>query len=323
MITNTNTSLATARRCLREYELRYELQLELDYEDREPLQVGQAWHRAFHAQQTGRDPYAEIDARAPSPLWIEKLRRLFAAYAWHWKDQPLEFDASEHTFRTEIAGSEFEGQLDGIVWMDGRRGIIERKTTSDGLDSESAYWDRLRLDVQTGIYSSAIDFRPDFILYDVVRKPTINPKRLTKAECSRMTKELVTSGSAAYFGEHFDVHQLHDLLIVGRESVELYGARLTADIGDRPDFYFARRPVDRTAGDYAALHDDLRMQVDIIERARDTDSFPRNPDSCAAFGRCAFFGICSNNVHPQVGESPPFGFRRREHRHPELAQPEA
>ena len=43
----TNTSLATARRCMREYDLRYRKLLDLDDDEREPLLVGQTWHKAF------------------------------------------------------------------------------------------------------------------------------------------------------------------------------------------------------------------------------------------------------------------------------------
>jgi hypothetical protein len=315
----TNTSLATARRCLREFELRYGRKLELDAEDREVLQVGQTWHRAHDAVQRGGDPYGTIDTHAPGDAWKEKLRRLFAAYGWYWKTQELDIVESERVFHVELLGRKFSGQIDGIVRIaDGRCGVLERKTTSDGLEAESSYWDRLRLDVQVGLYALACGFKPDFILYDVVRKPTIRPKDISEKDAKRMRAELDKTGEAFYF-EKFPASVIEPALAEGRESLALYGARLTADIGARPEFYFARREVVRTSDDYALLSSDLAEQVANIESASARDALHRNPDACNVFGRCDFFGLCSNNVRMQPGDPAPNGFRIREALHPELA----
>jgi len=315
----TNTALATARRCLREYDLRYIHRLELDSEDREVLQVGTTWHKAHDANTRLADPYLAIDKHAPSVLWNEKLRRLFAAYAWYWKDQPLRVVDSERTFHVEIQGYKFSGQIDGIVETDdGRRGVLERKTTSDGLEAESSYWDRLRLDVQVGLYSLACGFRPDFILYDVVKKPTIRPKDISEKDAKRMRGELDKTGAALYF-ESFPAAIVEPALSEKRETVQLYGARLTADIGERPGFYFARREVSRTQRDYELLIQDLIAQVKNIEQATAAHRLHRNPDACNVFGVCDFFGLCSNNARFKKGDPVPSAFRVREHLHPELA----
>ncbi len=174
----TNTALATARRCLTEYDFRYEQLLESDGADSEALQVGSLWHLAHDLKHTGDrlDAYVAIEKHAPSLLWAEKLKRLFAAYHWRWHDEEFEVEESEKTFAITIDGVDYEGQLDGVLRLaDGRRGIIERKTTSDSVEDNSALWGKLRMDVQTGLYATACGFVPSFILYDVVRKPTIDP----------------------------------------------------------------------------------------------------------------------------------------------------
>ena len=201
----------------------------------------------------------------------------------------------------------------------GRRGVLERKTTGDSLDAESAYWERLRLDVQVGLYSLACGFEPAFILYDVVRKPTIRPKDLTKKIVARMKAELAEGGTADYYAEAFTAAQLEGALEEGRETLNLYGARLTSDIGDQPSKYFARREVHRTTADYDTLLDNLDAQVQVIRHARAHGLMHRNPDNCNAFGRCKFFGLCSNNIRPREGDPAPVGFHVREHLHPELA----
>lgn len=317
-LTYTNTSLATARRCLTEFDLRYVRQLERDGEDREALQVGQAWHRAFHVQHQGGDPYAAIVKHAPGPLWAEKLRRLFAAYGWYWRDQALAVVEAESTFRVVVNGVTYEGQRDVVLRADdGRTGVVERKTTGDSVEAESSYWDRLRLDVQVGLYASVTSPPPSFILYDVVRKPTIQPKGISAKDAARMRGELARTGSATYF-ERFDTEVIERALELGAETVELYGARLTADIGDRPNYYFARREVTRTDGDYRALLDDLDAQVEVLEHARRTGRMHRNPDACNAFGLCDFFALCSRGAHRPPEGKVPEGYRRREHLHPEL-----
>lgn len=322
---DTQSSFAAARRCLRLYDLKYEQQLELtsDDEDREALEVGSCWHHAKDVRARGGDPYDAILRTAPSPLWVVKLARLFAGSEWYWRAQPLEITSSERVFLIELNGSMYAGQIDGGLQLGPRRGIVEYKTTAESIEASADYWKKLRLDVQVGLYGIAEE-RPDFILYDVTRKPTIHPKRLTEKERLRMRKELREKGVAVYYEEEFTAEQLEQPLLHERESYELYGARLTSDIMDRPDYYFARREVPRTIQDYEALERDLAAQGRLIQHARETNSWPRNPDACHAFGRaCDFFSLCSINVHPSGGAVPPPGFQRREHRHRELVRDSA
>jgi hypothetical protein len=314
----TNSSLSSARRCLQQHRLRYDLRLERDRdEDREPLLIGNLWHAAHDLQFQGGDPFKLIDEKAPSRLWAVKLRRLFAAYGWYWQKQPLEILAAEERFLVQHAGERYQGRKDARIRIDGRVGMLERKTTSEGLEGTSSYWDRLRMDTQTGFYALSEETRPAFILYDVVRKPTIIPKRLTKAEVARMQKELAKHGGANYF-EILGPDEIEEALSLGHETPELYGARLTSDIGNRPDFYFARREVHRTNADYRTLIRNVEAEARVIRFAQDSGAIFRNPDACTALGTCEFFGLCSNNVAPADDEIPA-GFRRRKHLHPELA----
>ena len=208
-MTYTQSSLGSFRRCARLYRLRYDLQLSLaGDEEREVLAVGQCWHRAHEAARAAVDPEPaahEVIARtAPSMLWIVKLQRLYAAHQWYWRNydagSKLETVAVEQRFKVALGGREFEGQIDELVRTpDGRRGIIERKTTSDSLEPDSEYWKKLRLDVQVGLYGLAAA-RPDFILYDVVRKPTIAPKAIAEKERARMAREMASMTAAAIPG---------------------------------------------------------------------------------------------------------------------------
>ncbi len=313
----TNTRLATFRRCKREHYLAYELLLDNEA-TAEHLVVGDSWHKSFELA----DAYAAIDATAPGRLWREKLRRLRAAYDWKWGDDGLEIIEPERQFRVEINGITYEGKTDGVGRFvgDEREGLIERKTTSDDVGPVSFYWHKLRLDTQVGLYGLAFGGQyPSFILYDVVRKPTISPKRLTKAELARIKKDMKVHGAFEFYRETFGEDVARIALETGRETIELYGARLTHDIGERSGFYFARQTVPRTSADYETLAADLEAEVQFIEHARKIGHHPRNPDACNAFGTCRFFGLCSTNRLPKPDEQPPEGFIRRSKLHPELA----
>jgi len=319
--TYTNSSLACARRCLRQYDLRYNLRLvAAGDEEREALAVGEAWHKAHHAWAIGENPYAAIAWHSPGPLWVVKLSRLFAAYHWYWKDQPFKVLEVEKQFHVEYLGKHYEGKRDVVVELpDGRRGVVERKTTGDSIAAESNYWPKLRMDVQVGLYAVTLDPTPSFILYDVVKKPGIAPKGIAKIEVTRMLAELKKSGAARYYGQTFqDSEELRFALENAQESVELYGARLTSDIGDRPEFYFARREVPRTAHDFLTLLADIDDQADVLKHAELGGMMHRNPDACFTFGLCEFFGLCSNGIKLDEGDPVPHGFKQREKLHPEL-----
>ena len=226
----TNTALATARRCLTEFDLRYLQRLDRENESREALDVGTTWHKAFERMEQGALDagvpssechalgYAAINAHAPSPLWAEKLRRLFAAYHWYWQSQPFEFVDVESSFEVELNGKTYRGQRDGRIRIDGQVGLLERKTTGSSISDGASWWDVLPMGVQVGLYALSCGERPAFILFDVVRKPTINPKGLTKKILERFAEEVKEQGFATYYGER-----------VEPEAVELAAVRQGVD----------------------------------------------------------------------------------------------
>lgn len=157
--------------------------------------------------------------------------------------------------------------------------------------------------------------RPSFILYDVVRRPSIRPATPGKSKAERRR----ILAASTYFGEAFDASEIQTAIETGKESVGMYGARLTADIGNQPWKYYARREVARTDADYDLALETIEREIWQLERAADAGKLYRNPDSCHVPGLCQFFGLCSNGVTPDdTRDAPPIGYRVRESLHPEL-----
>lgn len=325
--TYTNSSLTTHRRCARLFALRYGLRMSPVNEGREALDVGSAWHDAHDAAAKGLDPYGAIDAKAPSSLWAHKLKRLFAAHGWYWREQRLDVVMSEWEFAFGLRSrsgrkATIRGKVDAIVRSeDGRFGILEYKTTSDAVDDESGYWRRLAINSQVGIYGlafAACDLgkqgigMPSFIFYDATKKPTISPKKISAADLKRLASE------RTYFGEEVSDEQLEAAQLSGVETELMYAARLTSDIGDRPSYYFGRREVSITREGFRALEQDIMDQVEMIDFGFSANMHPRNPDECSTFGTCDFLGLCSQHQFPQTGHAVPTGFEVRERLHPEL-----
>lgn len=326
-MTYTNSSLSAFRRCPRLYDLSYR-QLLKPETDAEALAVGTAWHRAFEFEEYG-DAIAFLRAHSPSELWGEKLVRLFAAYKLYWSsadhplcDQVLTVTETETTFRVDFGGVTFEGQLDAqLVLPDGRSGLMERKSTGDPIDDDSQYWSRLRMATQPGIYSLALPMMPSVIVYDVMRKPTISPKKLLKKDEASLRRQILEGESAVYCGEIIDGNDVSSGLLEGRETLTMYGARLAKAIAEDPGRYFQRKEISRMAADYEALLDDLGDQVFAVGVAGSSGgAFYRNPDACADFGQCPMLALCERNAHPSPSEPAPRGYTRREHRHAELVK---
>jgi len=317
----TNSSLACARRCLTEYDLNYNLRLTPDHDDAEARDVGTLWHDAHEARTKGGDPFEVISKRAPSSLWSEKLRRMFAAYEWYYQDQSFDVIDAEGRFSFDVGGKTFRGRRDlRIRDKDGRKGLLERKTTSSDIGDDSMYWAKLPLDTQVGLYAISDEEVPVFIVYDVVRKPTIRPKALAKKDAGRMRKEALASPDkgGVYYDEHFSLDEIDAAELNGQETDRMYGARLTADMGDQPEKYFRRMPVYRSAEDFQTLIDNVLQQAELIEYAQAYQLMHRNPDSCQDFGRCQYFALCSNNIRPQAGDPAPDGYHFRGVAHREL-----
>ncbi len=313
----------------------------------------------------------------------ETVGRLLYAYAWRYAEDPIEIVAAEQVFKHPIknvitgdlvyrmmgGGGPPErmmlyrsGMIDKIGKLqDGRIALIEHKTTGDSIKPDSDYWRRAKLSGQvTFYYLAALDSPdlpdPQLIIYDVIRKPAIEPKKLTLADhrnflglAYRKGKKTIVQPEEdklhKYCGEEFKV-EIHGAIdnenpdktkiegvtvdgaqaemqksgnnVVIIETPTMYGARLIKDIFDRPEMYFAREELPRLQGDLEECQADIHGAVEMIDFCRRTGQWPKNDDACINPYRCEFMSVCSNNTQITVGGKVPSGYQVIDYIHPEL-----
>lgn len=175
--------------------------------------------------------------------------------------------------------------------------------------------------------------RPSGVLYDVWHRPATRPKKLTQGD----TKAFMASGE--YFGATLetadgdgatwvDVGGERAEIIWGaekkptkkdpnperpfaiRETPEMFGARLLADITENPDKHFARREVARTTDDLDKVAYDLYNIYQSIRTMDRSGHWYADESQCEATFKCAYCPICYNRLDVCDGQTPVDGFTR-------------
>lgn len=176
------------------------------------------------------------------------------------------------------------GKIDAAARRGERRSVVEHKTTDSEIGPGSDYLARLTIDSQISLYAVAsreLGLEPDVCLYDVLRKPGIEPKKATPIESRKYTK-----AGALYANQ-----REHD------ETVEEFRQRLVEEIAEKPENYYARVEVVRLEHELVAAlaaFDEIGAEiVDAYDRDRPAI---KNADACRRFGRtCEYFGACTGS----------------------------
>lgn len=258
-----------------------------------------------------------IDAQDDSGrLIIAKSRALLKGYAARWHDDlgdfiPLEVEQVKYapmvnqstgarSRKLTVAGKidhKYRRRSNSIV------GIMDHKTTSDDVgDPAGAFWRVLQVDSQAPHYMLLEWMNGEKIneaTWDVIRKPTINPKQLTsKAEVARVVAD------RKYCNAIMSDETLFSLQTSNRETLEMYEARLAQDcIETRPEWYFQRRPVPRLDSEINEYRVALWESGQMVLESRRLGRWPKHPGSCMAYGTpCKYLGICSGYSQPDGPE---------------------
>lgn len=268
------------------------------------------------------------DSLDPS-AWLvaTKCKALLRGYDARWHDAGYRALMVEQVIQKNLINPETQrqsrsftiaGKLDVLAEYAGRKVLIDHKTTSQDItDPNAPYWRQLVVEGQVNHYMLLAwmdSMKVDNGLWDVIRKPSISPKKLTKAERASVVAEGV------YFGQRIS-NEDRQSLAAGeeRESFEMYGARLAHDCThERPDWYFQRRAVPRLDNEIIEYAGELweHGQSMLYTRSKVAEGKlpPRNSGACMLYGSpCNFLGICSGHDTPDSDR-----WQRRATVHPEL-----
>jgi hypothetical protein len=288
------------------------------------LEAWWAWHRDDQTQRccphhTPLAAAAEAIDSGPVDLFDHaKASALLTGYDARWCDDTMQVLGVEVEFRaplrnpdTGAASKTYElgGKLDAIVRISSGPyegvWVVEHKTTSEDITPGSDYWKRLRLDAQISIYmvgARALGYEPRGVLYDVIRKPGVQPLRATPVESRRYTKQ----------GALYAAQRDRD------ETPAEYKQRVLADIGEQPDRYYQRGFVVRTEDDERDAAFDAWATASLMREAQRAERFPRNVDGCVRFGSaCSYFAVCCGEASIDDDAR----YRTAARKHEELEEP--
>lgn len=265
-----------------------------------------------------------LDNAEADPMARAKARGLMRGYDAKWRDAKWVTVSVEQTFHLPIVNPQTgrqsrtftqAGKYDGTARWDNEAWLVEHKTTSQAIEDPNApYWRQLDIDAQVSAYMLAHWQGGEKLrgtLYDVIRKPSIGPKLISKAERASMVAD------KHYFGDALPYETLMELVagMHERETPEMFEARLAHDaIKTRPDWYYGRKCIhrlDHEIVEYAQEKWDVARE---IADARKRSAWYRNSGACMVYGTpCEYLGICSGHDSPDSDK-----WVRREASHSEL-----
>lgn len=195
------------------------------------------------------------------------------------------------------------GKIDGVLRnkVSGAIKVLEHKTTSDSIDSDSQYWPRLVMDTQISKYLLSLRSRgleANQVCYDVVRKPgyklgsvpTLDENGLKIVQDQFGNR--ITNSNGKTWRQTADAERGWTVLSRPETPQELFD-RTFKEIGDRPLDYFVQRDIARSDSDLLEYMNDAWALSQQILWFRRRNLWPRNPSACTQFGTCEFFELCS------------------------------
>ena len=301
----SNSSLTTFRRCVREYYFRYVLNRK-GRRKAKALRFGSLFHlglNAWWAAHADEDRYlAALRAIALGAVEdetddfdIAKAEALIAGYHARWAGEGYQTLWVEKNFREAIAdGIDLSGSIDAIV----TRGSpvpsvynVEHKTTSADISAGSDYWRHVvALDSQVSTYdaaSRAMGYDIAGTLYDVIRKPELEPRKATPEEKRRYTKPTKKDPVPRLYSQDREKD----------ETLDEYRDRLAEDIVARPDWYYQRQIIVRLEHDNEEHARDVVQTAEMIRFAEERDAWPRSTGACKRYGSyCEYAPVCSGET---------------------------
>ena len=286
-----------------------------------------------------REAFEVIDEMArENELVATQCRALITGYAaeYHAANSNYEIVEIEKVYTAPLRNLDpngrisrkwtLAGKIDKLIKIDGEYHLVDHKTTSLPIaDPDANYWKSLRIESQPRhyeilMYSNGVPLRG--IVWDVVKKPTTKPLKVTDATRAN------TRNTGLYLGEKVSDSTLVELLSIDRENMEMYYIRLVKEVMENRGKYFKRKGLALTTDELEQYNRSLwQVSEDMtttMKRSGKTGVTPYNPSGCMMWNTpCQYLGICSHHddassenwqhtsdVHPELeGEASPHGNR--------------
>jgi len=284
--------------------------------------------------------YAAIDkAAAGNELVATQCRALITGYAHKYYRENTDYEIVdiESVYTAPLRNLDpkgrisrkwtLAGKIDKLVKIDGEYFLVDHKTTSlDISDPTSNYWRVLRIESQPRhyeilMYSNGIPLRG--IIWDVVKKPTTRPRKITNSVRQSILKD------GQYMGEDVSGDTYNAIDTMEKENMEMYSVRLIKEVMGNEEKHFQRKPLALTKDELEQYNKSLwQVSEDMsntMKRTEKSGSTPYNPSGCMMWNTpCQYLGICSNHddvdsenwvrskdVHPELeGEAKADGNRQ-------------
>jgi hypothetical protein len=226
----------------------------------------------------------------------------------------------------KMGKTRFVGKIDRLV-RDKNTGLVyvwERKSTGHPITSQD-YWIGLAQGdqisgylyggrfAQTNGQLKAYGIKPEDspivgAFCDVWHKPDIAPKRVSKTDLKTLAETGEYCGTKVVPFPSGAGSPGNDTAWV--ETPEMFGARLLADIAERPEHYFAQREVSRTDKELEVFQRRLFNTGKQIRYIEKQNLWAYNLQSCESKFRCEFRDLCRSGVAVDA-ETAPIGYKKR------------
>jgi len=251
------------------------------------------------------------------PFDRARARVMLVAYAVVWDTQKCSVVDVEVQFKHDLLNPRTmqpspifyrAGKIDLLLEIpDKGLAIVEHKTSSEDVGYGSDYRARLTLDEQVSAYyagAKALGYKPNFVIYDVLKKFAEKPYEATLEEKRRFVTDKKTKE------RRLDARQ-HER----DETPEEFCQRLANEVAQDPTNHIERILIYRLQKERVKSAVTVWMQAQIMEHALERGLFPQNSDACFK-NRCAFIPHCYQGT-PLTDEKM---YRKIETLHPELEE---
>jgi len=336
----TNSRLKSFRACERLHDIRYVRRI-VPVRDTAAARFGNLFHAGQEAWWTCRVGDRTFENRldaalfgirklagdGANPFEIARVDVLTRAYHARWNDARYETIAAEAQFEMPLINPETGRksqtyQLAGVIDVilqdldDGRKYLLEHKTTNLDVSEGSEYWRRLRIDGQISMYydgAAALGHEVSGCIYDVIVRPAHEQLLATPIEARTYTKgkpckfckgtgkisevEIERNCSVCAGTSWIEPPRLYSAQRDKDETVEEYTQRLEEVVISDPNRFLSRGMVVRLEKEMDDHRYDIWHTIKRYHEVRKAGRHVRNPDACVQFGRvCSYFDVCTGSA---------------------------